>query len=110
INYDPKDNGFTEGKDWRYIRIETSPQHFTADDFEAFMAWLSDRNRLGKLAYIIFEGAVITRVDVNIDIYGITPNDIFFDVLRLFSGTITFAKGARIDAARYGGKGSRRHL
>lgn len=89
INYMPTKIDFKKIDEYKgrgAIRIEVSPQHYTADDMTKLIVYLGKKKRLGKYLYQLLKEAWITRIDYALDIYGMRLSDYHIGYLAARSG------------------------
>ncbi|EBQ8802801.1 hypothetical protein LD86_00935 [Salmonella enterica subsp. enterica] len=68
------------------IRVELSPQHYTADELTQLLFWLGKKGRLGKYLYRALKEAWITRVDYALDIVDMRLSDFYISLARASTG------------------------
>ncbi|EBZ9515402.1 hypothetical protein EH138_14505 [Salmonella enterica subsp. enterica serovar Eastbourne] len=68
------------------IRVELSPQHYTADELTQLLLWLGKKGRLGKYLYRALKEAWITRVDYALDIVDMRLSDFYISLARASTG------------------------
>lgn len=84
-----KQHGGKQGINQRgAIRMELSPQHYSADELTQLILWLGKKGRLGKYLYRVLKKAWITRVDYALDIIGMQLGDFYINLARASSGEI----------------------
>ncbi len=70
------------------IRMELSPQHYSADELTQLLLWLGKEERLGEYLYHTLEKAWITRVDYALDIVDMQLNDFYISLERTSTGEV----------------------
>jgi hypothetical protein len=70
------------------IRMELSPQHYSADELTQLLRWLGKKGRLGKYLYRVLKKAWITRVDYALDIVGMRLCDFYISLARAGTGEV----------------------
>ncbi|OWF68631.1 hypothetical protein B4901_12205 [Yersinia frederiksenii] len=70
------------------VRMELSPQHYTADELTQLLLWLGKKGRLGKYLYRVLKRAWITRVDYALDIVDMQLNDFYISLERTSTGEV----------------------
>lgn len=70
------------------IRMELSPQHYSADELTQLILWLGKEERLGKYLYHTLEKAWITRVDYALDIVDMRLDDFYISLARASTGEV----------------------
>ncbi|EAB9500316.1 hypothetical protein DL160_10050 [Salmonella enterica subsp. enterica serovar Typhimurium] len=70
------------------IRMELSPQHYSADELTQLLLWLGKKGRLGKYLYRVLKKAWITRVDYALDIVDMRLCDFYISLARAGTGEV----------------------
>ncbi|EDE7185573.1 hypothetical protein BXO55_02500 [Salmonella enterica subsp. enterica serovar Enteritidis] len=84
-----KQHGGKQGINQRgAIRMELSPQHYSADELTQLLRWLGKKGQLGKYLYRVLKKAWITRVDYALDIVGMQLGDFYISLARASSGEV----------------------
>lgn len=70
------------------IRMELSPQHYSADELTQLLLWLGKEERLGEYLYHTLEKAWITRIDYALDIVDMRLDDFYISLARASTGEV----------------------
>lgn len=70
------------------IRMELSPQHYSADELTQLILWLGKKGQLGKYLYRVLKKAWITRVDYALDIVGMRLCGFYISLARAGTGEV----------------------
>ncbi|ECD4582988.1 hypothetical protein QDW60_05260 [Escherichia coli] len=70
------------------VRMELSPQHYTADELTQLILWLGKKKRLGKYLYRALNEAWVTRVDYALDIVDMRLRDFYISLARASTGEV----------------------
>lgn len=68
------------------VRMEISPQHYTADELTSLFLWLGKKGRLGKRLYQLLKNAWITDIHYALDVVGMKMHDYFIGLHRARDG------------------------
>lgn len=84
-----KQHGGKQGTTQRgAVRMELSPQHYTADELTQLLLWLGKKKRLGKYLYLALEKVWITRVDYALDIVDMWLDEFYISLARASTGEV----------------------
>lgn len=72
INYDPK------FKRVNFIRFELSPQHIRCKQMAKLIDFLARKRCLGNMIFMLLNRADVTRIDIALDLYGISASNYYF--------------------------------
>lgn len=72
INYKPK------FKRINFIRFELSPQHIRCKQMAKLIDFLAQKGCLGNLIFMLLNKADVTRIDIALDLYGISASNYYF--------------------------------
>lgn len=72
INYKPK------FKQVNFIRFELSPQHIRCKQMAKLIDFLAQKRCLGNLIFMLLNRADVTRIDIALDLYGISSSNYYF--------------------------------
>ncbi|EMB9093083.1 hypothetical protein ACRZEY_004954 [Klebsiella michiganensis] len=70
------------------IRMELSPQHYSADELTQLFRWLGYKSQLGKYSYRVLKKAWITRIDYALDIVDMRLDDFYISLARASTGEV----------------------
>lgn len=111
IYYRPtaKQQGGTSGITQRgAVRMELSPQHYTAAELTALFLWLGKVVRLGRHLYLALKKAWITDVHYALDIVGIRVRDFYLSLSGARTGKV-FEPDYGMEGIRIGSAKSKYH-
>ncbi|WP_374448479.1 hypothetical protein [Providencia sp.] len=91
------------------IRMEVSPQHYSAEDITQLIIYLGKKKRLGKYIYQLLKEAWITRIDYALDIYNMRLSDYHIGFLATRSGE-RYLNGGELQGQKLGSDKSEHHL
>ena len=91
------------------IRIEVSPQHYSAEDITQLIIYLGKKKRLGKYVYQLLKAAWITRIDYALDIYNMRLSDYHIGFLAARSGE-RYPNEGELQGQKLGSGESEHHL
>lgn len=72
INYEPK------FKQVNSIRFELSPQHIKCKQMAKLIDFLARKECLGNMIFMLLNRADVTRIDIALDLYGISASNYYF--------------------------------
>lgn len=72
IHYKPK------FKNRSFIRFELSPQHIRSKKMAKLIDFLAHKACLGNGLFTLFNNAVVTRIDIALDLYGVSTANYYF--------------------------------
>lgn len=90
------------------VRMELSPQHYTAAELTALFLWLGKKERLGRYLYRALKKAWITDVHYALDIVGIRLSDYYLRLKGARSGEV-FEPDNGMGGILIGSSESKRH-
>ncbi|MEZ2895443.1 hypothetical protein [Providencia rettgeri] len=112
ISYMPTKMDFKKTAEYKgrgVIRIEVSPQHYSAEDITQLIIYLGKKKRLGKYVYQLLKAAWITRIDYALDIYNMRLSDYHIGFLAARSGE-RYPNEGELQGQKLGSHKSEHHL
>lgn len=87
------------------VRMELSPQHYTAEELTALFLWLGKKVQLGRYLYLALKKAWITNIHYALDIVGMRLRDYYLRLRGSSCGKV-FVPDNGMEGIRIGGKKS----
>ncbi|QXX84390.1 hypothetical protein J6836_08460 [Providencia sp. R33] len=112
INYIPTKMDLTKTDEYKgrgAIRVEVSPQHYSAEDMTKLIVYLGKNKRLGKYVYQLLKTAWVTRIDYALDIYNMRLSDYHIGFLAARSGE-RYPNEGELQGQKLGSDESEHHL
>lgn len=82
INYKPRNKGVS------FIRFDLSPQHIKSKQISYLFNFLIREKCLGEMFFTLLKNAKVTRIDIALDLYGISASNYYFGLKRATKGKL----------------------